>query len=886
MYRQIKSGLTQVTSGVNRWFDKVLLGTDYHFRCFFPRRFGKPSSYLLRVLFSGIRIGDSQMEVIRKLPEDALIVYTNKYKSDFEFLFYHTRYDQEGLPVPEIGFDYKVFFLQPLSRLFRIFMGHVHHFFTRFSFPDPYDSGYIRDELKNGHAAMLSLVEKRGFYLRFVKSNPDPLRYLIETQHSTARPIYIVPQLIFYSKRPYRSRPGLLDMLFGSQENPGKIRRVFAFFRKPASVFVEVSEPVNLKAYIEREGNRDLSPGKQALKLRRLLLVQINRHRQSITGPILKSKEELKENILTNDRLRSFLEHFAETRDTPLYKVYKEANTNIDEIAARYSANLIQVMSVVLRWMINLMFEGVSINTAVLNRVKGMSRRGPLVLVPCHKSHIDYLILSYILYHNDMPCPHIAAGKNLSFWPMGPIFRAGGAFFIRRTFKGAVLYSKVFAEYVFKLLEEGFNVEFFIEGGRSRTGKLLAPKLGLLNILLNAFRMGASEDLIFVPVFVGYDRVLEEGAYLHELEGGQKRPENLWQILKARKFLKKRYGIIYIRFHEGISMNDLLAREGKTFQEMSTKEQNTFCRNLGYRLVNAIDKVTVVTPHAVVAAAVLNAQKHRFSHRQLMEDIQTCMNYLTIHKVTLADTLLVEPDLAFQYVIDSYIQRKFIEPVSLDKAEKTDRKEGEAEEREYIVNESKRPALDYYKNNSVSAFIPGAFTALAILERDAFQFSTHQIHDSYAFLLRIMKNEFAYDVEKTPEHFIQKNIKSFIDEAVLIPHPTLPDTYNLTSAGYRKLKIFSAFLKTYFESYWIALNFFMRYPRNFIESKDRLKKIQSMGNRMYKKKEVELPESLSKINLKNAMGFFLSEGVKGSEDEELIQFFAEKIRRYLNLLQS
>ena len=142
-----------------------------------------------------------------------------------------------------------------------------------------------------------------------------------------------------------------------------------------------------------------------------------------------------------------------------------------------------------------------------------MALRGPVVYIPSHKSHVDYLILSYMLYHHDLPCPLIAAGKNLSFWPMGPLFRRGGAFFIRRSFRGAVLYSRVFAEYVHTILDEGYSVEQFIEGGRSRTGKLLMPKLGLLSILLNAQKNGACEDLIFVPVSIGYDRVLEEKSY-------------------------------------------------------------------------------------------------------------------------------------------------------------------------------------------------------------------------------------------------------------------------------------------------------------------------------------------------------------------------------------
>jgi glycerol-3-phosphate O-acyltransferase len=139
-------------------------------------------------------------------------------------------------------------------------------------------------------------------------------------------------------------------------------------------------------------------------------------------------------------------------------------------------------------------------------------------------------------------------------------------------------------------------------------------------------------------------------------------------------------------------------------------------------------------------------------------------------------------------------------------------------------------------------------------------------------------------VDKTPEYYIRKTIKIFIDEAIIIPHPTLPDSYNLTSAGFRKLKLFAAFLKTFFESYWIVLNFFIRQPAKELSPKDRLKKVQSRGNRMYKRRLIERPEALSKIYYMNALDYFSSQGIKSAEDTEKIEYYSEKIQRYLNLL--
>jgi glycerol-3-phosphate O-acyltransferase len=524
------------------------------------------------------------------------------------------------------------------------------------------------------------------------------------------------------------------------------------------------------------------------------------------------------------------------------------------------------------------MFGGVATNHNVLTKVKNMSLKGPLILVPCHKSHIDYLILDYILYHHNMPVPHIAAGKNLSFWPMGPLFRSGGAFFLRRSFRGAVLYSKVFAEYIHRLLEEGYNIEQFIEGGRSRTGKLLMPKLGLLSILINAYKNGACNDMVIVPIYVGYDRIIEEKSYLHELEGGQKEQENLLQVIRARKFLKQRYGKIYIQFHDPISMNQLLSRYGQPLAQMKSKEQNALIRNLGYRIINAINRVTVVTPHGLVASAILNFTKDKFSFDELCFVTETYIKYLSAQNAKLADTLSSDRVRAFERVVDSYSQRKFIEPISKNKEDKvTDRK--------YLINANQRLNLEYYKNNCIAFFIPAAYTAMAILEKDTFRFSASDLHDGYAFWQGFFKYEFAYDVDNQPEFHVRKSIKAFIDDGIVLPHQTLPDTYDVTPSGLRKLKLFSFFLKTYFESYWIVLNYFMRNPHSSAKSKDRLKKITARGNRMYKRKEVERKEALSKVSYQNAVDLFSYSGIKGADDIEKIEVYAGALQKALKYLQ-
>ena len=349
------------------------------------------------------------------------------------------------------------------------------------------------------------------------------------------------------------------------------------------------------------------------------------------------------------------------------------------------------------------------------------------------------------------------------------------------------------------------------------------------------------------------------------------------QIIKARKLLKKRYGKIYIKFHQPISLNELLSQDNISIQDMTSKERNALTRNLGFRIINAINSVSIVTSHGLVASALLNCSKKRFTYEQLMLHVETYMNYLLSQKVELADTLLLDHVYAVEQVIDAYLNRKFIIQTSKNM-------KGRFAGAQFMVNENKRPILEYYKNNCIAFFIPAAFTSLAVLEKDAFQFSASDLNIGYNFLQGFFKNEFAYNVDKTSEYFIRKNIKAFIDDAVLMPHPTLPDTYNLTSAGFRELKLFSGFLKTYFESYLIVLKHLGRLSNSLPNTKDILKKIQATGNRMYRKREIERKEALSKINYQNAVDYFIAHGVKSSQDTEKIEYYTKAIQRYLNYL--
>jgi glycerol-3-phosphate O-acyltransferase len=524
-------------------------------------------------------------------------------------------------------------------------------------------------------------------------------------------------------------------------------------------------------------------------------------------------------------------------------------------------------------------FEDLVLNQEEINRMREKSTEAPLILVPCHKSHLDYLLLPYVMFRNNMPCPHIAAGKNLSFWPLGPLFRGGGAFFLRRTFIGAPLYAKIFAAYLEKLLYEGFNIKIFIEGGRSRTGKLLSPKPGGIAMLINAYSNNACENLYFVPVFIGYDRVLEEDAYLKEIEGGKKNPQTLKGLINARKFLKKKYGKVYMKFNEPISIKDYIREKGIDLSKASSQEYMKFVKNFGYKLINAINKNAVATPHGIIASAVLNCSKNSFTQKQLISRANTYMNLLIFMEAELSDTLRIDPDNTLNSVINDFMARDFIELADEDDKDIT-------ENTIFIVKDNKRAVLDYYKNSVISFFIRYAYTAVAILEVDQFQFSSSDLIIRYKFLEKLFLEEFFFDEAITCEENISTCIKGFLNEGILVPDMPESDLFQITSQGLKKLKWLAVFLLPFFESYRTTLLYFEKYQPDKHDEKERIKKIHAMGTKLYKGKLINLKESLSQVTYKNAVHYFIKNGVKGSEDHVQIEFYKNILDRLIRLIES
>ncbi|QCT19451.1 glycerol-3-phosphate 1-O-acyltransferase PlsB [Jejubacter calystegiae] len=360
--------------------------------------------------------------------------------------------------------------------------------------------------------------------------------------------VQMVPVSVMFGRAPGKEKGEANPPL----RNLNGIQKFFAVIWLGRDSFVRFSPPVSLRRMATEHG----TDKRIAQKLLRIARMHFSRLRLAAVGPRLPARQDLFNKLLSSRAIARAVEDEARTKKISHEKAQQNAVALMEEIAANFSYEAIRVTDRVLGFTWNRLYQGINVHNA--ERIRQLAHEGhELVYVPCHRSHMDYLLLSYVLYHQGLVPPHIAAGINLNFWPAGPIFRRLGAFFIRRTFRGNKLYSTVFREYLGELFSRGYSVEYFVEGGRSRTGRLLDPKTGTLSMTIQAMLRGGTRPITLVPIYIGYEHVMEVGTYAKELRGATKEKESFTQMVRGLSRLRN-LGQGYVNFGEPIPLNNWL----------------------------------------------------------------------------------------------------------------------------------------------------------------------------------------------------------------------------------------------------------------------------------------------------------------------------------------
>jgi glycerol-3-phosphate O-acyltransferase len=663
-------------------------------------------------LFFSVVMNEAAVRKIRALSEAGTVVYALRHRSFADFFLVNYVLRREGLPLPVFANGVSATPLAPLREILRRLRIKLR---TLTSFgrvaEDPESHDFCAQALQEGRPVLIFMRGRRraGVFGRWLtRSAPsrvgtDYLRELLHVHRTAGREHFIVPIALFRGHSFNKQETELSALIYSVQEAPSDARKLFAYWWNRKDLFITVGKEVALSEFMERYGAD--TEDRLVRRLTRVIQIFLGREERVVLGPALRSRRKVKSLVLVGEEYDREIAEIAHEQGVPEAKLRREAEGYFNEMVADFNGILFGIVAFVFKKVWGRMFTGIT--PIGFDEVVEKVRHNPIVLVPCHRSHLDYLILTYLFHIHFVSPPHIAAGINMAFWPMAPLLRASGAYFIRRSFADNELYKLVFRQYLKFLIREGYTQEFFIEGGRSRTGKILTPKLGMLSAIIGAYLSGIRRDLYLCPVSIHYGRIVEEDAYEHELSGGEKESESFGGLLRARRFLRRNYGTVYVSFAEPISLKEALGENRQRFTEGDgdseiEEQKRRFIQRLGFRILREVNECSVAGATSISATVLLGAPHAGTRY----EDYAAQANALAQYTIDAG----VQPTASLRRNLGSFRE-------SLDFLGQSGHLETlqRGSDEILVVNERKRLALDFYKNNLIHVFLIPSLVTTGLL---------------------------------------------------------------------------------------------------------------------------------------------------------------------------
>ncbi|HMW64537.1 glycerol-3-phosphate 1-O-acyltransferase PlsB [Accumulibacter sp.] len=428
--------------------------------------------------------------------------------------------------------------------------------------------------------------------------------------------VQLVPVVILWGRSPDKQESILKALFSETWRRPGPWRQLLAILLHGRNVLVRFNAPISLRGFLAEGLDQEAA----LRKLSRVLRVHFRRQRQMAIGPDLSHRHTQVNAVLAGERVRAAMADEAALHGIPLAEAQSRARGFALEIASDYSYGVVRALELFLTWLWTRLYDGIELHNFAT--VTHIAPGHEIVYVPCHRSHIDYLLLSYIIHRQGLTPPHIAAGANLNLPIVGSLLRRGGAFFLRRSLKGEALYAAVFHEYLHLMLARGFSIEYFIEGGRSRSGRMLTPKAGILGMTVLSFIRQHARALVFVPVYVGYEKIIEGKAYLGELAGQPKQRESLLGLLRSVRELKRVFGKVHVNFGQPLALADFLDARRADWRTQAVDEQAAWARSItrsaAAELARRINDAAVLNPVNLIALALLATPRHTADEHGLL----------------------------------------------------------------------------------------------------------------------------------------------------------------------------------------------------------------------------------------------------------------------------
>jgi len=469
----------------------------------------------------------------------------------------------------------------------------------------------------------LWLTQLRGVIARRIDRRPPRqlVQMIAALRADPQLDFELVPAAVYWGRAPQKEPSWLQLMLSEDFDVGSRARKLMQVLFNGRDTLVELDEPLSLRALLGEE----LGGAERGRRVTRTLRALYARRRAARIGPDLSHRRTIVNGVLRTRAVRAAVAQEMRERREPRYQVLQRARGYAWEIAANYSHAFVRFMEHALGWLWNRLYDGVVFGHA--ETLAAVAEGNEIIYVPCHRSHMDYMLLGYVIYVHGYAVPHTAAGVNLNLPLVGRLLRKGGAFFLRRSFAGNRLYTLVFMQYLAAIMSRGHPIEYFIEGGRSRTGRLLQPKTGMLMMTVRSFLADPARPVVFVPVYFGYERLVEGATYVGELSGRPKEKESIRGLLGSWRVLRQRFGKVHVNLGEPIALEEILDRHARDWRARRFDEETRApwlagaVDELAERIMRNINSAAAVTPVNLLALALLAMPRQALPEADLVRQL-------------------------------------------------------------------------------------------------------------------------------------------------------------------------------------------------------------------------------------------------------------------------
>ena len=807
------------------------------------------------IFFRRLQLSEQSAQRIRDAQAKGTVVYAMRSRSQVDYFALNRELAKHGLPLSTFCTGVSTLSIRPVYQSIGIQFRRFVRFLRHGRMKHPVESGWLSQHVADGnHATVFLRAPAEWRDLWRPPFWPDPVAAVVQAQANSEAPIQILPVVVVWARAPEKARKSAsLRALLGTEEEPGFFSKLFGVALGRRKALVQVGNAVDMREYLERMAEE--TPRHQAKALRLTLRRWCFREAQVIRGPRKKSHRWMRHLVLRSPSVREVIAAESEAKGIPPEVVYRKLKRKYNQMAARFSTFYIGFARHAVGLIFRALYRDIDIREEDLERIRQAKREGVAVLVPCHRSHLDYLLMSYLMASNDITPPHVVAGDNLSFFPLGSFLRRCGAFFIPRRFTDE-RFKVLFSAYVTQLFREGYTVEFFIEGGRSRTGKMMHAKLGVLGNSVDAgveARVGRSlAEVSWLPIYFTYERVAEEKPYARELSGEAKKKESMGDVVKASRILLQRYGRVSVRVGEPVLLSEFLKDLPDEWTALNREERKEALYGLGEELVHRIGEQATVLPTGLLSLGLLTQSHGKMTAVELEERIE-CFHAFLLRQGTIPEDQNVVNYGPLKEAMARFVKTKQVI--------RTETSEGSV----FEVNPSRRLTLEYYKNSLLLPFVPASLLARTILAREFQPFKPSDLTGDVRMMLFMLRYEFTLD-PRLDEETIERRALAHLEAAGVVG-PQTDGSWLVVDKG--RLIDFAGITTNFLESARLTLSGLQAFQGKKFSTKALAKEIQKMGRKGLGGPGLLRSESLNLINIQNCLKGFREDGVYIAEDEQV-----------------